>query len=512
MSKKNRNDTEQGTLKRTLTVVAGSLGLGLAFDFLFFEKAPGVSFPIYMALALAGFLAAMRWQRKPVPPAAYWVVPPLLFLSAMVFVRASGFVVFLDVVASVYLLGLLIVLVAKPDLSRYDFADYLRPALRLPFVMVEKFGQALSVMVARRNFIARHQALPQIVRGVLIALPVLLLFVLLFSSADLVFRQYVTDIFDWNISDELFAHILMVLFVTAGFIGAFGALGAKLQAAAKQPAKSKTGMIEVTILFASLNALFLSFIVIQLAYLFGGAANVTAGDFTYAEYARKGFFELIAVAALSLLLIWGTDKLLLREVQQHSLRFKLLAGGLIVQVMVVMASAFKRLQLYEGAYGFTAPRLYSYIFIIWLAVVLAMLLYKILSGRREHFLAAGVALSMLAALVFVNLVNVDSFVAKRNIERFQKTGKLDVRYFEDLSPDAVTQTARLLDSSNPMVKGGIASILHSQRQQLLDSDKSWQSANLSRQSALDLLNKRAPLLEQHKDKSFDSWYVNPDLR
>lgn len=512
MSKTGNAQAEQSALKRALAIVAASLGLGLAFDLLFFEKLPGVSFPLYIELVLLSLLVALRLQKKELPRSAYWIIPPLVFLSFMVFVRASGFVVFLDVVASVYLLGLLIMQLAKPDLSRYQLGDYLRPALELPRVMLQKFGETLNVLVARRSFITKHQSLPQVLRGVLIALPVLLLFVILFSSADLVFRQYVTDIFDWNISDELFARTMLVLLVTVGFIGAFGALNAKARVSVAKPAKSPGGMIEATILFASLNALFLSFIVIQLAYLFGGAANVTGGDFTFAEYARKGFFELIAVAALSLLLIWGADKLLLRGVEQHSLRFKLLAGALIVQVMVVMASAFKRLQLYEGAYGFTTPRLYSYIFIIWLAVVFLMLLYKIFANRREHFLAMGVVLSMLAALVFVNILNVDGFVARKNIERYQATGKLDVSYFDQLSPDATKQAARLLDAANPTARQGIAAILFHRRQELLEASKSWQSANIARQSALETLNRRAPLLEEHKDVFIDDWYLNPNAR
>jgi hypothetical protein len=489
--------------------VAASLGMGLAFDFLFFEKLPGISFPIYVVLTLVSVLLVARWRKQKLPKSAYLVIPPLLFLSGMVFVRSSGFVLFLDVVATLYLLGLFVTLIAKPGLRNYLFVDYLQFMVTLPLMMLAKFKEALSVLVARRAFMRKHKALPQVLRGVLIALPVFLLFLLLFTSADLVFRHYVTDLFSFNINDELFARVILVLLAASAFVGLFGALGQKL-ALAKPVALKKPlgGLIEVMILFGSLNVLFVSFIMVQMTYLFGGVHNVIGGDFTYAEYARKGFFELIAVAGLTLILVFVTERLLLQRSEKHDIRFKLLAGALIAQVMVVMASAFKRLQLYEGAYGFTTARLYSYLFIIWLAIVFGLLLYKIFADRREQMLAFGVFVSILAILVFVNLLNVDRFVAHRNIER---SGKLDIRYLGNLSSDAVPETVRLLNSPRQAIREGAAYVLYQKRQALLKDSGPWQSANLSRQAALRILNAKAPLLEKHKDMSPDFWYMHPDL-
>jgi len=130
----------------------------------------------------------------------------------------------------------------------------------------------------------------------------------------------------------------------------------------------------------------LSFILFQLTYLFGGKANISLQGFTYAEYARRGFFELITVAAISLLLLLGVEKYVVKKEATHFGEFKILGTALVIQVGLIMASALRRLSLYEQAYGFTVLRLYSHVFIIFLAVVFGFLLYKIHKIRRRIIL------------------------------------------------------------------------------------------------------------------------------
>ena len=362
------------------------------------------------------------------------------------------------------------------------------------------------------GFIAEHRAVPQVIRGVLIAVPVLLLFVILFSSADLVFQHYVAGLFSFNVNGELVWRIFWILAVALGFFGLSALISRhhETEPASHQsePAR-RSALVEVTVLLGSLNALFLIFIFIQLAYLFGGAANVVAGGFTYAEYARKGFFELIAVAGLSFLLIFVAERLLLREGQRHSMQFKVLSSALIVQVLIVLVSAFKRLNLYEGAYGYTSLRLTSHIFILWLAVVFLALLYKIYADKRESAMAMYMFVSVIALFVSFNLINVDGMVVRKNLDRYQVTHKLDVRYMHTLSDDALPQMVVLLDSSDPKLKQTMAQYLFWRRQDLLVSDKHWQSANMTRISALRTLNAHKALLDQNRDTLIDPSYRGP---
>lgn len=318
------------TAKRALLAVAAALGMGLVFDILFFGKLPGISFPIYTSLTLVALIVAALRQRRDLPRQALYLIPPILFFSSMVYLRASEFLTFLNVVMTLYLLGLFVSLVLRPKLFNYGFSDYLVLMLRLPLRVLAKIGDVLRPLMSQLGIVSQRGEMKHITRGVLITLPVLLLFAALFSSADLVFRGFVDDLFSFQISSDVFWHLFWILSVTAIFLGLFGLLAGKAgdseQEIGTKPAVGRFGLVESSILLGSLNVLFLIFIAIQVTYLFGGTANVVGGDFTYAEYARKGFFELVAVAGLSLLLIFVTERLLLRERETHDFKFKLLTG------------------------------------------------------------------------------------------------------------------------------------------------------------------------------------------
>ncbi|HEU4984063.1 MAG TPA: DUF4153 domain-containing protein, partial [Nitrososphaera sp.] len=148
-------------------------------------------------------------------------------------------------------------------------------------------------------------------------------------------------------------------------------------------------------------------------------------------------------------------------------------------------------------------------FIIWLAVVFVALLYKIVADKRESALAFAMFVSVMALFVSFNFINVDRLAAQKNIERYQATGKLDLRYIGDLSDDAVTELTVLLDSKDAKLKEAMARHLYVRRQVLLSNDGPWQSANAARASALKALNERSELLEQNKDAVIDPGYRGP---
>jgi len=93
-----------------------------------------------------------------------------------------------------------------------------------------------------------------------------------------------------------------------------------------------------------------------------------------------------------------------------------------------MASAFMRLLLYEQAYGFTTLRLYSHSFVIWLALVFLFVLFKINFDKRDNTFAFRTFISMIMFLAFMNFLNPDSFIAKRNIASWVR--QLPVQAFE----------------------------------------------------------------------------------
>jgi hypothetical protein len=190
--------------------------------------------------------------------------------------------------------------------------------------------------------------------------------------------------------------------------------------------------------------LFAAFVGVQLRYFLGGDAlvQVTAG-MSYAEYARRGFFELVTVSALVLPVLLAANALLRRDTPRADRVYRVLAGTLIALLAVIMYSALARMRLYQAAYGFSTDRLYATVFMAWLVVVFGWFCATVLRGRERGFLA-GVLVSGWGFLAALNVADPAGVVARANIARAERGHELDVGYAAGLGADAAPALTRYL--------------------------------------------------------------------
>jgi hypothetical protein len=478
-----------------------SLGLGILFDYLFYDKIPGISFPLYILLVIAGLFIIARITQKQINKEVFTPIVLLVFFSTMIFVRSNDLLVFLDIVTSLILLLVIAEISFFSKMKKLSLQDFLK-IFFLPFKFFQPAFQTLSNIFLLRGAKEDRKILSQILRGIIMTIPALFVFLLLFSSADLIFQKYVSEILSIENEMELFLRFLLILIVTIVFIGAYTySFREKGETIMPQSSnKHAVEQIESSIILGSINILFSIFIIVQFTYLFGGESNISAQGFTYAEYARRGFFELIAVAVISLFLLLITEKYAIKKEAEHTLSFKILSTALITQVILIMVSAFIRLSLYEEAYGFTTLRLYSHAFIILLAFIFCLLFYKIFQDDRESAFILRVLISIAFFLAFMNLLNPDAFIARRNIERFERIGKIDIDYLGSLSDDAMPIIINVLDIPDEDMRKSLSLILY-QHTQNRDSFyySQWQSLNLSRIRANGILKSKSYKLEAYKN-------------
>jgi hypothetical protein len=183
---------------------------------------------------------------------------------------------------------------------------------------------------------------------------------------------------------------------------------------------------------------------VQFRYLFGGSELVrTLTGLSYAEYARRGFFELVAVAALTLPLLLLADHFLDGSDPRRVRRFRQLAGLMLVLLDFMLASALLRMWLYTTQFGLTELRFYTTAFMAWLVLVLGWFAATVLRGRRERF-TAGALVGGWLVLAALNLVNPDRLIADVNLNRAARGRPLDVAYAASLSADALATFHRRL--------------------------------------------------------------------
>jgi hypothetical protein len=278
-------------------------------------------------------------------------------------------------------------------------------------------------------------------RGVAVAVPFVLLFGSLFAAADATFEHIAGRLFDLDVS-SLFIHILItgsVAWIAAGFLR--GSLVAEEVPAPKtlRGAFFSLGIIEVGVLLGLIDALFLLFVVLQVPYLFGGGTTVAAtAALTYAGYARRGFFELTAVACFTIVTLLLADWLLRKDSRRSVILFRSLAGLNLFLLGAIMASAWQRLLLYQETYGMTEARLYAAAALTGMGLVAVWFAFSVLAGRRGRF-AFGAILAAYAVILCLDVINPDALIARIDIARGSEGKQCDYRYLALLSTDATPE-------------------------------------------------------------------------
>ena len=426
------------------------LALGWLFDLLFWGHEPGgISFAIYALITLlAGFLLLSREDIRPNGKALI-LVPFILIFAVFTFLRREPLTAFLSHLLTLVLMSGLVVSYRGGRWMEYSLADYFARGFDLlasAFVRAGIFSAEVRRMkqaTAASGGKSPSPAWP-VVRGILVAIPVVAFFAALLSSADLVFAQHLDDFIALFRLEKLPEYIFRAIYIA---LLAYVLAGVYLHAATRSSDEKLLGLekplvprffgfTEAAIVLGSVILLFGVFVAIQFGYFFGGQANIRLEGFTYAEYARRGFGELVAVAFFSLLLFLGLSAVVKRETGAQQKIFSGLGMALTLLVGVMLVSAFQRLVLYETAYGFTRLRTYTHVFIAWLALLLAAVaVFDVLQRQRLFALAA--LLTSVGFALSLALLDVDSFIVRQNIQRFEQGETLDIGYLASLSADAV---------------------------------------------------------------------------
>ena len=458
-------------------IIAVGLLIGLVGSLFFFEQPLGINVPVFVVLVLGGLLLLATGGTIPLPVRNLWPLVLLLFFAIMVAVRDTVSLTFSNLLAIFTLGGLVIYylpgqrFIDTESVWRH-MAGLLETGIAVMIVPITTLLRAAQFFRQDRDPDAPGAARSRAVtRGLLLALPVLLVFAILLGAADAVFASYLERlwaIFQVEDLEELIGRLFVAGMLAWAAWGAFayGLARSDLGLTPSQPDPTgddpfatqdddsspstpvsglRLGIIEAGIVLGSVNLLFAAFVAIQFAYFFGGQQNVAVDGLTYAEYARRGFFELVTVSVLTLGLGLLLDAVTRRQRGTQETVFRALAVIVVLLTGVMLVSAWRRMSLYETVYGFTHLRIYTHVFMIWLGVLFGVYLLS-LFRVRAHIFSVGLILVFAGYLITLNLINPDALITRRNLQRYAEGYELDLRYLNEMSADAAPELIAFYDT------------------------------------------------------------------
>jgi hypothetical protein len=511
--------------KTGLEVLQAAFLIGILGNLLLRETPWGLNaFLFVTAFVAAMVMITIRHRPERLTAQNLSLSAAMIFLSAMFLWRDSIQLRTIDTIAIIVLMGVLILPSIKVTAKIGGVFHYVIGAFWAGLNSLFAPAVLLSTDVKWNSIpkLGWSRHLISVVRGILIALPLILIFGALFAAADAAYAKMIERVF--NIAPEtFFSHILLTsvfFWLTAGYYRGIllGGLapepvvpvpntasekeaaktsnlsifeqvraeeGAKPEtlpdnasilehinksdppntdsAEAKEnktetpPAEKKTwqwqnidnsllpqaftlGVVETSVVLGLMNLLFLSFVILQVPYLFGGMDLVqNTPDFKLAEYARRGFGELVAVTVLVLPILLASHWLLRKENPLNEKIYRIFACIQIVLLFVIMASAMQRLFLLTGplGYGLTTVRFYPMVVMIWFAIVFVWFGLTVLRGARQYF-AWGALWSALFVLMGLHTLNPDDFIVRTNVALTKQGREFDAFYnSSQLSDDAI---------------------------------------------------------------------------
>lgn len=337
----------------------------------------------------------------------------------------------------------------KASFSNFIIADFLKSAVLLPIKYISKIELLRAVFQGKTK--KSMGFLLKLIIGLAAAtIPTAVVLLLLLYDAS--FESLINRIFDFDIVTVL-SHIVSLFY--AVFIGMFiyslyisSVDGRDIAFLTEEKIRQRESKIRFSPVATSvaasvpLLAVYVIFFISQWKYYISGFTGVLPQDFSYAEYAREGFFQLCAVSAINLVII-SLIIAFSKKSRFYSLVIKTLTCVSSAFTLVLISTAIAKMVMYIKCYGLTQKRIYA----TWFMAVLALIFIAVVLSRFIPKIKIAAVSSAIVVIAFagLSLCNVDSIISKHNVDRYLDGSlkTVDVVALSNLGDAAVPDMVRL---------------------------------------------------------------------
>ena len=423
-----------------------ALIFGILYTFCMYKNPYGIMYPVMIGGGYAVIAVMLRMISIKIKRESWFLVAAAVLLGVSTCRTADMMLIWLNKLGE-FLLLLIFVIHQFYDDRRWSIGKYLGTmavflchcigTIFYPFSQGKYFFKKINIQ--------KYKAGVCVLVGLACAVPLVTVVCLLLGQADAVFGAIITH---WIESFLNFWSMMAIFFMMAfGTFGIYclisGACRENLGAVEKdvrvlEPIAAMTCMSAVAVLYVF-------FCVIQIYYLFMGKGSLPEG-MTYSSYARQGFFQLLFVAIMNLVMVLVNLKYFKKN---GFLNFILIVVCGCTYVMI--ASAFYRMALYVGEYHLTYLRVLVLWFLVVLAVMMAGVVVLIFKNEFPLFTYCLVTISLF--FVGFSLLRPERVVAEYNVKHVDEWSEGDFIYMtEHLSADAAPALMKVLGQKEELVE------------------------------------------------------------
>lgn len=467
---------------------------------LFYEKAFGISVILFIIPLLTFIYYVLEKNNKiKNKKGLLWMIP-ILLLSLTYTIFNNWFFNTLNILVITLLFTLMYIYTIKPT---FNLEEILNEIIILLIEPLTKVSQIYNLTV-KKWFHSPKEKKPDkgIIKSILIILPITLIIIILLSSADSMFANLFTFFTDFLeklsipgvLKDALFRCIplLLIFFYLAGTIN-FILYNYEKTKVISSKNKINIETKTIKLLLMVLNGIYVIFDIIQIRSLF---LHKVSMDITYAEYARQGFFQLMIVSIINVIIILVSKSTESKNTQKEENQW--INGMCILMIaltFIIIISSFIRMYMYESEYGYTLLRLLVYVTLITETILLIPTIFYIYNTKVN--IVKAYMIIIVSVYTLINFANVDYLIAKNNIDRYYKTEKIDLDYLENYGTDNIPLLLELYQNTEEeSVKDSLELYF-----KYLEIDRnSFQEFNLSKyqaQKQIESANIPYPTREEH---------------
>ena len=450
---------------------------------LFFEKKLGLSVTLFIIPLIILIYYSLKINNKIKDKKGLLFIIPIILLSLTYLIFDNYFFRVTNTLAIPILLTLLYIYTIKPT---FNIKNIIESIIKIVIEPLSHIGNVYHLITEQiKKKIKISNKIKRVTKSIIIIIPIVLIVLFLLSSADQIFGNIFNKLFNLTSKISLSNTIKRLIPMIILFFYLSATINYLLYNYSKTENNEKEinlniDSLTVKILLTTLNIIYIIFDIIQIKSLI---LHQVSMNISYAEYAREGFFQLMIVSFINLIIILVSKSIEKKQDKKSKKYIKIMNLIMVFLTFIIIISSFIRMHMYETEFGYTLLRLLVYFSLITEIILLIPTIIYIINFKFN--IVKYYIVILITMYITINFINIDYIIAYRNIKRYYETNDIDIYYLMNNHTDNIPL---LIDLYNKTDDENIKEDLKEYLNSIETKTNGFQEFNISKKIANKIIN------------------------